>query len=74
MRNPRTLARIAVLAATFTPVVALAHPGHDDHDFTWEFSHLAAHPVATLLCVTVLAAIAWTIWRFLRHPKSRRDS
>lgn len=37
-----------------------AHPGHDDgHELTWDFSHLAAHPVATTLCFTVATAAVW---------------
>lgn len=74
MPTPKNFVRTAALAAAFSPVAAFAHPGHDDHDFTWEFSHLAAHPVATLLCFIVLAALTWTVWRLLRSPKSRRDS
>lgn len=60
--------------------VALAHPGHDDgHELVWDFDHLSAHPVATLLCVTVVAVSGGVIWQALRRrsraqrlPVSRR--
>ena len=57
----RTLAPISLLA--IVPNLAHAHPGHDDPDFTWEYSHLAGHPIATLLCFSALAALAWLLWR-----------
>ena len=43
------VAPFAVLLST--AVLAQAHPGHDGHDFTWDFGHLAAYPGATILCV-----------------------
>ncbi len=53
-----------------------AHPGHDDgHELTWDFSHLASHPVATILCVTVAAASVWVGVRLIRvraTPLQRR--
>ena len=36
------VAPFAVLLST--AVLAQAHPGHDGHDFTWDFGHLAAYP------------------------------
>lgn len=45
---------------------ALAHPGHDGHELTWDFSHLAAHPLATLGCFTVISVLALVGWRSLR--------
>jgi hypothetical protein len=43
--------------------VAQAHPGHDGHEgggeFTWDFSHLAAHPFATAAAVAVIVALVW---------------
>jgi hydrogenase/urease accessory protein HupE len=45
--------------------VALAHPGHDGHEgggeFAWDFTHLGAHPVATLACVVVFGVAAWML-------------
>jgi hypothetical protein len=68
-RSSLTLAAL-VLA---TPLSALAHPGHGDPDFTWEFSHLAANPIATLGCVLVLAGGFWALAAaFHRIRKTRR--
>jgi hypothetical protein len=48
--------------------LALAHPGHDDgHELTWDFDHLAAHPVATLLCFAVLVLAAGAFWQARRR-------
>jgi hypothetical protein len=45
-----------------------AHPGHDDgHELVWDFGHFAAHPFATLWCVTVLTASIWLGWRAIRR-------
>jgi hydrogenase/urease accessory protein HupE len=57
----RLVAPFAVFLAT--AAFAQAHPGHDGHDFTWDFGHLAAHPDATILCVGVLGVIAWGTWK-----------
>ncbi len=59
---------------TFTPTViflataglAQAHPGHDDHDFTWDLSHLVANPGATILCFGLVGAAAWGLWKLKR--------
>ena len=67
-------ARSAVLAFAFSAAVARAHPGHDGHeggDFTWDFSHLASHPLATAACVLMVGAALWAAVGFLR---SRRAS
>ncbi len=59
--------------------VAQAHPGHDDHELTWDFGHLAAHPGATVMCFAVLGAAAWGIWQatrpggFLRRSVVKHD-
>jgi hydrogenase/urease accessory protein HupE len=71
--------RLRVLALTTSllaaPSLALAHPGHDgDHGLTWEFSHLAAHPFATVLCgavlVTAVIGVAW----LARHQSLRKSA
>ena len=50
-----------------------AHPGHDDgHELTWDFSHLAAHPVATTLCFTVAATAVWVGLRLIRRRARQR--
>lgn len=46
-----------------TAALAQAHPGHDGHDFTWDFGHFAAYPDATILCVGVLSVVVWGIWK-----------
>ena len=51
----------AALLATVT--WAEAHPGHDGHDFSWDFRHLADHPDATILCFGVIGAVAWVVWK-----------
>ncbi len=72
MKPAPRLSTLLAAAALVAPLTALAHPGHEgDHDFTWELSHLAAHPIATFLCLAVLAAASWAIWRATRSPHRR---
>jgi hypothetical protein len=47
-----------------------AHPGHDGHELTWDFGHLAAHPLATSACVALLLAVGGGGW-FLFHTLRR---
>jgi hypothetical protein len=63
-----SLRRISLPAASFlaTAGLAQAHPGHDGHDFTWDFGHLAAYPGATLLCFGFLAAVVRGVWKLTR--------
>ncbi len=51
-------ARLSLLAIGFMAAAgtARAHPGHDGHELTWDFSHLAQHPVATISCAMVVGA------------------
>ncbi|HEX2852515.1 MAG TPA: hypothetical protein VHO24_04695 [Opitutaceae bacterium] len=51
---PRFLTALAIL-----PAIAHAHPGHDGHELTWDFGHLAAHPVATLGWLVFFGASVW---------------
>jgi hypothetical protein len=69
MKSPRL--RSLLLAAAFAvPVIAHAHPGHDgDHDFVWDFDHLAAHPLATLAYLAIAGAAGWLVWRWVKAPK-----
>ena len=60
----RAVAPIAVFLST--AVLAQAHPGHDGHDFTWDFGHLAAYPDATILCVGVVGVVIWGTWKIFR--------
>jgi hypothetical protein len=58
----------AAIGSVLLPSLALAHPGHDDgHELTWDFSHLAAHPAATLLCLAVMMTGAWAVWLLVRR-------
>lgn len=59
--SPRLVAPAVIFFAT--AALAQAHPGHDGHDFTWDFGHLAAYPDATILCLGVLGAVAWGVWK-----------
>lgn len=73
----KQLARRSVsLFAVYSAAAALAqaHPGHQGHeggDFTWDFSHLAAHPFATVGFVALLGVGIWAGWSQLR--RSRRQ-
>lgn len=69
------LSRVALPAAFFASAsVLLAHPGHDGHDFTWDFQHLAANPIATLLCAAVLVGAAWGLSLGFGALTARRQS
>lgn len=66
MKSPR-LRALSLAAALCLPVLAHAHPGHDgDHDFVWDFAHLAAHPLATMAGLALLAAAGWGVWRLVK--------
>lgn len=72
MKN--VLARPLVIAALLLPVLAHAHPGHDgDHDFEWDFDHLASHPWATIACIVCVVGLGWGAWRMLK-PSAGRSS
>jgi hydrogenase/urease accessory protein HupE len=71
----KTSRRIALVLGLVAPLVAFAHPGHDgDHGLTWDFGHLAGHPLATLACLTVLGAAGWLGWRLIRSIRSPQAS
>ena len=53
---------VALLASAS---LAQAHPGHDGHDFSWDFRHLADYPDATILCFGVIGAIGWFVWKVI---------
>jgi hypothetical protein len=65
----------AVVAVLVGAGAVRAHPGHEGHELTWEFSHLAQHPVATIGCAAVAgAAVALLaqVWR--RRIEARTQS
>jgi hypothetical protein len=67
--------RLAPAAVLLAPLVAAAHPGHDDPDITWDLDHLVEHPVATILCFSVVAASAWLAWRLAaRRQRTQREN
>jgi len=59
MKRLLRLASPAALALLF-PALAQAHPGHDGHDLTWDFSGGFAHPVGGL--DHILAMVAVGLW------------
>jgi hydrogenase/urease accessory protein HupE len=60
--KPTLFRRLSILALFAAPLLAHAHPGHDgDHDFVWDFEHVASHPFATLLCLGVAGAAIWGV-------------
>jgi hypothetical protein len=81
MRN--SFVRTGVLGSCLLTLTSLAqaHPGHDDgHELTWDFRHLAAHPGATTICLTLLGLGAWSLFRAMRPDgllrqaiRNRRD-
>lgn len=54
---------VLMLLCLLTTVSAQAHPGHDGHedggDFTWTYSHVTAHPVASALWVAAVVLLVW---------------
>ena len=71
MRTSLTSRIVSAALLITLPAIAHAHPGHGDHDFTWDFSHLAAHPFATAGCVAVLAGFAGVVWQVSRGKSER---
>jgi hypothetical protein len=66
--------RLLTTAALLAPVLASAHPGHDGgHDLEWDTDHFAAHPVATILCVSVLAAGLWVVTQLIRSRRAKDE-
>jgi urease accessory protein len=47
---------LAVLGA-FAPVVALAHPGHEGHDITWDFRSGFLHPLSGFDHLVAMVAV-----------------
>lgn len=67
LMKPRLRRPLAATVVFFASVaLARAHPGHDGHDFTWDFGHLAAYPDATILCFGLLGLVVWGTWKIVR--------
>ncbi len=66
------LRSLLLLPVSLLPALAHAHPGHDgDHEFGWDYEHLASHPLATILCFAVVGAAAWGVWSLLRRNRAK---
>ena len=66
---------LLLVAAFALPALAHAHPGHDgDHDFVWDFDHLANHPLATISCLSLLVAAGWGVSRLLKSGQTTKSS
>lgn len=61
--------RFLALAIFALPVLAQAHPGHDGHDLTWDFTSGAAHPLSGW--DHLLAMIAVGLWAAQLGGRSR---
>jgi hypothetical protein len=68
-----SLWRAAAVLAPFILMVTVAnaHPGHDGHELTWDFSHLAQHPLATMGCAAVIGASIGLVLFALRQRRRR---
>lgn len=73
MNPKRALSLVAAVLAC--PACALAHPGHDGHEFSWDLGTDPVHQLATLslLAVPVLLG-AWLALRWRRQSKLARIS
>lgn len=72
MKSPFRSRFLPAFLAFASPLTALAHPGHGDPDFTWEFRHLTAHPLATAGCIVVLAAGFWGLAAVVHRMRAVR--
>lgn len=68
------LRRAFIPSAVFVYSAALAHahPGHDGHELTWDLSHLADYPLATIACFAFVSVASWIGWRLLRRDATLR--
>jgi hypothetical protein len=53
------------------PTLAQAHPGHDDHEFAWNWAHLTSAPVATIGCLLFLLGCAGMVWSMVRAASAK---
>lgn len=68
------LPRLFALAALLLPALAQAHPGHEGHELTWDFDHLANHPLATLVCVGALTAAFWGVRELMHARRAKAEA
>jgi hypothetical protein len=70
MKLTRFLALAAFALAAFAlPVLAHAHPGHDGHELTWDFTSGASHPL--LGWDHLIAMVAVGLWAAQLGGRSR---
>jgi hypothetical protein len=67
--------RLSALGLAFvgSTAMAFAHPGHDGHELTWDFRHLADHPAATIGCFGLVIGASWAGWLLLRRAATERS-
>jgi len=71
MKTPRRRSLLLVTGFFASAVLAQAHPGHEGGELTWDFGHLAGHPLATFGCALVLVAGAWGAARLVNAAGER---
>ena len=71
MKTPLRRSLVLVTVFLASAVLAQAHPGHEGGELTWDFGHLAGHPLATLGCALVLVAGAWGAARLVNAAGER---
>jgi hydrogenase/urease accessory protein HupE len=75
MTFPTLFRRLAVFAATLTPAVVFAHPGHEGghgDGLTWDFVGEALHRLTSpyhLAPAVIVGALAILAWRKLRAKR-----
>jgi hypothetical protein len=69
--TPAYLSAVASSLLVFAPL-ASAHPGHGDHDLTWDLDHLVEHPVATIVWLGIFAGATWAVARLVRANRAAR--
>ena len=60
---PRRIFPAALVLAVASP--ALAHPGHDGHELTWDLSLPAAHPLVVLAGLLLVSVAVWGAGRMV---------
>lgn len=60
----KSLTRVLAFAVALFPTMAVAHPGHDGHDLTWDFH---AHGWEQAIWLALLALTGLALYRFVRN-------
>jgi hypothetical protein len=72
MRTFLRRSTVATALIALLPSLAQAHPGHDGGEVTWDFTHLAAHPFATMGWLVAIGGVAWIVGR-ITAPRVERS-